>query len=156
MGEFDFLLEYIKGKENKVADAMSRLLADDEEFKKEKSDKEAAEAKRAKKAAVMAVLLGCNPDNAYGIQVVPGFVKTIWGYCPGVKLPKTRKLAVINSKPTSQRDVQALRADEVKSTAPRGEGRVHTEIQSDATLNPGAGVLGGAYDEEGGVVTWAR
>jgi hypothetical protein len=48
VGEYDFLLEYIPGKENTVADRMSRLMEDEEKFQDEKRTEEAKAMRAAK------------------------------------------------------------------------------------------------------------
>jgi hypothetical protein len=49
VGEYDFLLEYIKGKENTVADGLSRLMDDEEKYKDEKRTEETKAERRSKK-----------------------------------------------------------------------------------------------------------
>jgi hypothetical protein len=63
MGEFDFLFRYIKGKDNVVADAMSRLLHDEEEFKEEKRMRDELYEKKNRKLAFLGALLDCNSSR---------------------------------------------------------------------------------------------
>jgi hypothetical protein len=60
MGEFDFSLRYIKGKENVVADSLSRLFIDEDTFKAEKKLIEDKLELRNKKVAALFHMYECN------------------------------------------------------------------------------------------------
>jgi hypothetical protein len=79
--------------------------------------------------------------------MVPGYIKTIWGYSPVVRPTTTKKLTTIKTITDKPQTTSGRRAEK-KSPARRGEEPSPLGIQPDGGKYPRASELGGACDEE--------